>query len=762
MNSLRRVLSNTGISLIGQMVTWLSTLALTIAYGRFLHGDAFGELFFVVSFVALVGFPIEFGFNQQIVRDVAQVPSRALRYPLNVLLLKLALWIMLFSACFLLSRSIGFNSDERFLLAMCGATLLIDSISTTFGSIQTAAQRQAFPALAMVIEKSLGAIVAIVWMRAGGGIHAAGLALVGGAVAGAAWQIYWFMRLVGIRLHIDLSLIRDLVRQSLPFLTYGVLGVIYYRIDSVLLAALTSTATVGVYGAAYRLFDTLVFLPNIVILAVMYPVMARLSVGSEHQLKLAIEKSINFLLVTGVPIMVGLIVAAPNILGFLYHRSDFTVGSVPILRALAPGLAILYLNSVWTTALMSLKLEKRLPWIAGAALIFNVGGNLFLITRLGAVGAAIMTSLTELLLMGLALSMLPRHLLPVRSLVTGVKAAGASLGMALVVVAMSREPILVILPVAVVVYMVGATLLATIPKEDLAALYTAVASRTRGVAPAVSTPSAGAPAVSAPAVSAPATSRQSGAVPALALSRSGYLPGSSSGKWRVEPGGAQPVATVGPFRWLQNIRASISKWGGSLSYWVRNTLRGALVATRRTGAAGVKYLTNYLMSYVPSYTLRYLWYRNVLGWDIGEGTTILMGQYIQMTGIRTSGRRVSIGNGTVINQKCLIYTSSGLIIGNHVSISAEVALITGTHNINDPNFTSDYRPIVIDDYVWIGTRAMILQGVTIGQGAVVMAGAVVTHDVEPFSIVGGVPAKPIAERRLRDLSYRLIERPLFE
>jgi maltose O-acetyltransferase len=152
----------------------------------------------------------------------------------------------------------------------------------------------------------------------------------------------------------------------------------------------------------------------------------------------------------------------------------------------------------------------------------------------------------------------------------------------------------------------------------------------------------------------------------------------------------------------------------------------------------------------------------MLGWDIGRGVSILMGPYIQMTGIRTSGRRVSIGNGTVINQKCLIYTSGGLVIGSNVSISAEVALITGTHDINDPEFPSDYRPIVIDDYAWIGTRAMILQGVTIGQGAVVMAGAVVTKDVEPFAVVGGVPAKPITERTLRNPSYRLIERPLFE
>jgi acetyltransferase-like isoleucine patch superfamily enzyme len=64
--------------------------------------------------------------------------------------------------------------------------------------------------------------------------------------------------------------------------------------------------------------------------------------------------------------------------------------------------------------------------------------------------------------------------------------------------------------------------------------------------------------------------------------------------------------------------------------------------------------------------------------------------------------------------------------------------------------------------VWIGIRAVILQGVTIGRGAVVMAGAVVTHDVEPFAVVGGVPARKVSERRLNEPSYDLIRRPLFE
>jgi O-antigen/teichoic acid export membrane protein/acetyltransferase-like isoleucine patch superfamily enzyme len=742
-NNLRKVLGNTGVSFFGQMITWIATLTLTAAYGRFLGDERFGELFFAISFVALVGFPIEFGFNQQIVRDVAQDPTKALRYPANVLLLKLAMWATLFAAILGVINVLGFAREERLLVILCGCVLLISATGSTFGSIHTASQRQVFPAIALVIEKGLGAIIAILWMRAGGGVVAAGAALLIGACAGATWQLFWFIRLVGIHWRFDLQLMRNLVMQSIPFLTYGVIGVIYYRIDTVFLQAMTSTSTVGTYGAAYRLFDTLVFLPNIVIVAVMYPVMAKLSVNSERQMKVAIEKSVNFLLVAGIPVMVGLAVAAPNIIGYLYHNNQF-LPSIPILQALAPGLAILYLNSVWTTALMSLKMERQLPWIAGAALAFNVIGNIVLIPRLGGVGAAIVTSLTELLLMVLALCVLPRKMLPVRSVTTGVKALAASLAMALVVVMLSKLSLLVIVPAAGIAYALVATALATIPREDLDALYLAVARRTRGVAPAVNTPVA---------------TRQGGSSTAIALSSSGY---SSSAEWQVERGRVQLVDTNRLPRWLQTLASAVTLWGTHLASSARARVRRGVSVVRRISAASIKYATNYFIAYIPSHTIRLAWYRRVLGWDIGHGVSILMGAYIQMTGIRTSGRRVSIGNGTVINQKCLIYTSGGLVIGSNVSISAEVALITGTHDINDPEFPSDYRPIVIDDYAWIGTRAMILQGVTIGQGAVVMAGAVVTKDVEPFAVVGGVPAKPITERTLRNPAYRLIERPLFE
>ncbi|GER85280.1 transferase [Thermogemmatispora aurantia] len=176
----------------------------------------------------------------------------------------------------------------------------------------------------------------------------------------------------------------------------------------------------------------------------------------------------------------------------------------------------------------------------------------------------------------------------------------------------------------------------------------------------------------------------------------------------------------------------------------------------------LKYLTNQVINYIPSYTLRYAWYRAVLGWEIGPQVTILSGVRIQMAGLRGRGRRVVIGKGSVINYGCLLYVTGGLMIGEHVSLSPGVWLITGSHDINDPEHKDIYKPIVIGSYAFLGARATVLAGVTIGEGAVVMAGAVVTHDVPPYTIVGGVPARVVGERQLRNPSYSLAHfHPLF-
>lgn len=183
---------------------------------------------------------------------------------------------------------------------------------------------------------------------------------------------------------------------------------------------------------------------------------------------------------------------------------------------------------------------------------------------------------------------------------------------------------------------------------------------------------------------------------------------------------------------------------------------------RKLFTAVIRYITNHVIAHTPSHTVRLAWYRHVLGWRIAPEVDILMDQHIQMAGIRSTGKKISIGKGTIINHGCLMHITGGFIIGENVSISSEVGLISGTHDINDPLFSVHYKPIVIGNYAWIGVRATILGGVTIGEGAVVMAGAVVTRDVPPYAVVGGVPAKVVTQRKQENLAYQPAFHPLFE
>jgi maltose O-acetyltransferase len=177
----------------------------------------------------------------------------------------------------------------------------------------------------------------------------------------------------------------------------------------------------------------------------------------------------------------------------------------------------------------------------------------------------------------------------------------------------------------------------------------------------------------------------------------------------------------------------------------------------------VRYLTNRVVARIPFHVARYTWYRRALGMRIGAGSAVLMDQYIYIRGRARPGvQGISIGRRTVINQQCVLDGRGWLSIGDYVDISPGVWMLTDSHDMNDPQFPEVLAPVNIGNHAWIGSRALILPGVTVGEGAVVAAGAVVTSDVEPYTVVGGVPARPIGTRKRRPEPRRRVYRPLFE
>jgi maltose O-acetyltransferase len=158
---------------------------------------------------------------------------------------------------------------------------------------------------------------------------------------------------------------------------------------------------------------------------------------------------------------------------------------------------------------------------------------------------------------------------------------------------------------------------------------------------------------------------------------------------------------------------------------------------------------------IPIHTVRKIFYL-LAGIRIGRGSTIHIGANFY------NPSNISIGEDTMVGDHAFLDGRASLTIGDHVDIASSVMIYNSEHDLNSSDFHAIEEDVTIQDYVFIGPRAIILPGVSIGKGAVIAAGAVVTKNVDDFAIVGGVPAKPIGERKLKELHYRLGRPRLFQ
>lgn len=162
------------------------------------------------------------------------------------------------------------------------------------------------------------------------------------------------------------------------------------------------------------------------------------------------------------------------------------------------------------------------------------------------------------------------------------------------------------------------------------------------------------------------------------------------------------------------------------------------------------YALNYLVSRVPSQWFRQTYYRRVCGMKIGRDTSIALD--CRFTGDKL--HEIEIGNNVSIPPGAFFVCGAAIRIGDDVTFGHRVSLYTSDHDPDDPAFTRRSAPIVIEARAFVASQAIILNGVTVGRGAVVAAGSVVTGDVPPYTIVAGNPARALRERRAREFTHK--------
>ena len=163
----------------------------------------------------------------------------------------------------------------------------------------------------------------------------------------------------------------------------------------------------------------------------------------------------------------------------------------------------------------------------------------------------------------------------------------------------------------------------------------------------------------------------------------------------------------------------------------------------------------WIVGYIPSHFIRGLFYR-LAGIKLGRQATIHMGARFFLP------KNITIGEGTIVGDHVFLDGRAKIKIGKHTDIASQVMIYNSEHDLSDPAFKAIEEQVTIGDYCFIGPRAIIMPGINIGDGAIVAGGAIVTKDVQAGMIVGGVPAKEIGERPLKELDYKLGRPRLFQ
>lgn len=420
------VSKNVAVMTGARFITYISSFVLMLFLPRYLGPEEYGRLYLGISITAMFSVFIDFGGRYSISKAVARTPERAGQVMVDAAAFRLLFWVASLAVLILFSFIVDYPRTVKLVLLVLGVGILLENLRGVLWSFFQGIERMEYP--------SYGGIAYGVFLAAAGvvalllGANAVWIA----AIMVGAEFIYFVLcmrfarRFVASFPAIVWKESIALIREGVPYFLQSIFGIIYYRLDTVMLSLMTPAAVVGWYGASYKFFDTLMFVPNIYSIAV-FPVLARLwQKENDTHARLA-HKSLEYILIVGIPITVGTFAFSRQIIQILFGLRGYGP-SIVLLQIFALGSLLVYIDWVLGTVLLASDKQKMLSINALAAIFINLGLNYLLIPYFevhygnGGIGSAIATLITEFFIMCGMLYLVPKEILRNARIVTSLKA----------------------------------------------------------------------------------------------------------------------------------------------------------------------------------------------------------------------------------------------------------------------------------------------------------------------------------------------------
>ena len=398
-----RVARNFSVLVGGQVVTWTMTLLWTLIVPRALGPVRLGILVSAQSVAGVLGIVLGMGTRNYLVRETVISRGAGPKLVGTALILRLTVSPLVGLAAVGWARIAHYGHDARLVLylitAMTVLTLLTEPLQAAFQAIE----RMKYLAYADIVNKSAQTIIGIAVVLVG--FRVVGIAANMAIMAGVVFVLtFWWLRpYFHIDVRTNFRLMARMTRQSMPFWAFGVFGMIYFWIDTIMLSLMTRSEVVGWYGATTSLFQTLMFLPVLVQTAWL-PRLVAAFVKSRRDLATTARTPVELVLIIGVPIAMATALVADPLIPAVYGPRY--AQAVPVLIVLAACVPAIYLNIILGTVLLAAKRHRVWTGVMAGAAVFNPLVNLVLIPMTehryhnGAIGAAISLVLTEVLMDG--------------------------------------------------------------------------------------------------------------------------------------------------------------------------------------------------------------------------------------------------------------------------------------------------------------------------------------------------------------------------
>ncbi len=389
-----RIIKNTVTFFIAQIISYLLIFIYSIYTARYLGPDDFGILTFGLSLIGILGIFTDLGLNTLMTREIARDNTKNLQYFSNFITIKCVLVFLVFLFSLIIIYFLNYSGVTVFVVFILLIYLVFNTFSGSFYSLFQSYEKLEYQSVGVLLGSilTLTGVLLAVYFRLN--VEAfASIYLIAGMVSLIYAVVIAYRNFIIPKISIELGFWKKNIKIALGLGLIGIFATVYVWIDSTMLFLIQGNEATGLYGAAYKIVLTLLFIPTAINLAV-FPVMSRYFSSSQDYLKTITEKYFKYMLTIAFPMGVLVTLLAPQIILILY--GDEYLNSTIIMQILIWGTVFTFLNAAFVQFFQSTNQELVVTKVTGIWMVLNILLNLLLIPSYSYIGASINTFITEL------------------------------------------------------------------------------------------------------------------------------------------------------------------------------------------------------------------------------------------------------------------------------------------------------------------------------------------------------------------------------